>query len=127
MMSASNRSRVSSSSTSSADRAAPDHPDRSSAAHASIAALAATLSRLDIPGSSHPGMTLTAEDPLPGGRSGGAVWMPFRDRPRLEDIRLSTELVEHLNDNLDGFLAPGTNDRGLASVVDNRALPVRRL
>ena len=64
--------------------------------------------------------------------------------PRTEDRRLSAELVEHLNDNiefyhhaiwwtmdpnrlymlLDGYLAPGSNGRSVASVVENRLIGI---
>ena len=79
---------------------------------------------------------------------GAALYTPTdaweQRNPRLDDIRLSTELVEHLNDNLeyyhhaiwwamdpnrrfmllDGFVAPGTNERSLASVVENRLIGI---
>lgn len=65
-------------------------------------------------------------------------------RPRAEDQRLASELVEHLNDNfeyyhqaiwwamdpnrrfmlLDGFIAPGGGGRSVASVVENRLLGI---
>ncbi|HEV8132328.1 MAG TPA: GH25 family lysozyme [Acidobacteriota bacterium] len=64
--------------------------------------------------------------------------------PRTEDRRLAFELVEHLNDNiefyhhaiwwtmdpnrrymlLDGYLAPGSKDRSVASVVENRLIGI---
>jgi hypothetical protein len=64
--------------------------------------------------------------------------------PRTEDKRLAKELVEHLNDNLefyhhaiwwtmdpnrrymllDGFYAPGSNNRSVASVVENRVIGI---
>jgi hypothetical protein len=64
--------------------------------------------------------------------------------PRTEDKRLAKELVEHLNDNLefyhhaiwwtmdpnrrymllDGFHAPGSNNRSVASVVENRVIGI---
>jgi hypothetical protein len=79
---------------------------------------------------------------------GAALYTPTdsweQRNPRVEDVRLSTELVEHLNDNLeyyhhalwwamdpnrrfmlmDGFLAPGSNDRSVASVVENRLIGI---
>jgi hypothetical protein len=64
--------------------------------------------------------------------------------PRTEDRRLAAELVEHLNDNLeyyhhaiwwamdpnrrymllDGYYAPGSNNRSVASVVENRLIGI---
>ena len=64
--------------------------------------------------------------------------------PRVEDTRLSAELLEHLNDNLeyyhhaiwwtmdpnrrymllDGFVAPGSSNRSIASVVENRLIGI---
>lgn len=64
--------------------------------------------------------------------------------PRKEDLRLGAELLEHLNSNLeyyhhaiwwtmdpsrrymllDGYLAPGSNGRSVASVVDNRLIGI---
>ncbi len=64
--------------------------------------------------------------------------------PRTDDKRLATELVEHLNDNLeyyhhaiwwsmdpnrrymllDGYYAPGSNNRSVASVVENRLIGI---
>lgn len=84
-----------------------------------------------------PGMT-----PLRGG-SGAILYTPLDEweqrSPRLEDIRLSAELVEHLNANLeyyhhalwwtmdpnrrymllDGYVAPNAGGRSVASVIDN--------
>lgn len=80
--------------------------------------------------------------------TGAALYTPLdgweQRSPRIEDIRLSTELIEHLNDNLefyhnaiwwtmdpnrrfmllDGYLAPGSNDRSVASVVENRLIGI---
>ncbi len=64
--------------------------------------------------------------------------------PRTEDRRLSAELVDHLNDNLeyyhhaiwwamdpnrrymllDGYYAPGSHNRSVASVVENRLIGI---
>jgi hypothetical protein len=78
--------------------------------------------------------------------TGAALFTPTdvweQRNPRIEDIRLATELVEHLNDNLeyyhhaiwwtmdpnrrfmllDGYYAPGSNQRSVASVVENRLI-----
>ncbi len=80
--------------------------------------------------------------------TGAALYTPLdgweQRSPRIEDIRLATELIEHLNDNLeyyhnaiwwtmdpnrrfmllDGYLAPGSNDRSVASVVENRLIGI---
>lgn len=84
-----------------------------------------------------PGMT-----PLRGG-NGALLQTPLDEweqrAPRLEDVRLSAELTEHLNANLeyyhhalwwtmdpnrrymllDGYLAPNAGGRSVASVIDN--------
>lgn len=89
-----------------------------------------------------PGMT-----PIHGGR-GAMLYTPLDEweqrSPRLEDIRLSGELVEHLNANLeyyhhaiwwtmdpnrrymllDGYQAPNAGGRSVASVVDNTLIGI---
>ena len=80
--------------------------------------------------------------------TGASLFTPLdaweQRNPRTEDKRLSKELVEHLNDNLefyhhaiwwtmdpnrrymllDGFYAPGSNNRSVASVVENRVIGI---
>ena len=89
-----------------------------------------------------PGMT-----PVSGG-DGATLYTPLDEweqrAPRLEDVRLSAELVEHLNANLefyhhaiwwtmdpnrrymllDGFEAPNSQGRSVASVVDNSLIGI---
>lgn len=88
----------------------------------------------------------TIQQLAPG--KGAALYTPIdaweQRSPRTEDRRLSSELVEHLNDNLefyhhaiwwtmdpnrrymllDGYLAPGSKDRSVASVVENRLIGI---
>jgi outer membrane protein OmpA-like peptidoglycan-associated protein len=67
-----------------------------------------------------------------------------QQNPRLEDLRLSRELIDHLNSDLiyyhnviwwnmdekrrfnllDGFLAPNSNGKSVASVVENRLIGI---
>lgn len=80
--------------------------------------------------------------------TGAALYSPLdaweQRNPRVEDIRLAAELLEHLNDNLeyyhhaiwwsmdpnrrfmllDGILAPGSDSRSVASVVENRPIGI---
>ena len=89
-----------------------------------------------------PGMT-----PIRGG-NGAMLFTPLDEweqrSPRLEDIRLSAELIEHLNANLeyyhhaiwwtmdpnrrylllDGYQAPNAGGRSVASVVDNTLIGI---
>ena len=89
-----------------------------------------------------PGMT-----PIRSG-NGATLYTPLDEWeqrwPRREDSRLSAELIVHLNTNieyyhhaiwwtmdpnrrymlLDGFVAPGSNGRSVASVVDNKLIGI---
>ncbi len=80
--------------------------------------------------------------------NGAALFTPIDDweqrNPKIEDLRLSVELIEHLNNNLefyhhaiwwtmdpnrrymllDGYYAPGANGRSVASVVENRLIGI---
>jgi hypothetical protein len=89
-----------------------------------------------------PGMT-----PIRGGE-GATLYTPLDEweqrSPRIEDMRLSAELIDHLNANLefyhhaiwwtmdpnrrymllDGFVAPNADGRSVASVVDNTLIGI---
>jgi hypothetical protein len=80
--------------------------------------------------------------------NGAALFTPIDEweqrNPKIEDLRLSVELIEHLNDNLefyhhaiwwtmdpnrrymllDGYYAPGANGRSVSSVVENHLIGI---
>jgi hypothetical protein len=102
------------------------------------------LPKISISAANFPAITVTT---IQSG-NGATLFTPIdsweQRNPKKEDERLTADLVDHLNDNLeyyhhaiwwtmdpnrrymllDGFLAPNSGDRSVASVVDNQLIGI---